>query len=207
MPLSFLRPQELPLPDGFVVSGTVLQGHVLAAPLHATLASAAVSGLDSTHHSSKVCVAAVDGRFSSPRSGREKDWRRPTKEATCRCKDDSGGMRPRSPRDGEQREPRHTAAARDRLVPSAGESLLGSVRDALPPPQPRQSLLLGPDAQGRWSRVSVQSIKYNDLSVGRAEAGQTGSFWLQARPTCPLAPPPPPRAPYLLPAPNTGAQP
>ena len=45
----------------------------------------------------------------------------------------------------------------------------------------RQKLLLGPDAHGQWSRVSVQSIKYKDLPVARAEAGQSGSFWVQAR--------------------------
>ena len=141
---SFLRPQELPLPDGVVVSGTVLQGHVLAAPLHAAIASAAAEcgGRDPTGRPSKEVVAAVDGCFSSPRGVRERNARHQSKDAAFKCKDDSGGMHPSSPLDGEQRAPRYAAAARGRLVPSAGESRLGSARDALPPPPPHQLSLI-----------------------------------------------------------------
>jgi len=39
--------------------------------------------------------------------------------------------------------------------------------------------VVGPDAKGLWSPVSILSIKYKDVSVPHAEAGQTATFCLQ----------------------------
>eukprot|EP00964_Phaeocystis_antarctica_P131713 scaffold95675_cov54-Phaeocystis_antarctica.AAC.1 len=155
-PWSSTPAQEVSIPDGFVVSGTVLRGSVIAAPLPAALAAAA---------SGDAGEARVARGRSAPAEA----------EALSSC---HASLGPSAHDEG--RAPRR-AAARKRLVPSAGESMLGgSLRDTAGAAAARQSLLLGPDAQGRWSRVSVQSIKYKDLSVARAEAGQSGSFWVQA---------------------------
>ena len=139
------------------VSGTVLRGSVIAAPLPAALAAAASS--DATEARVVRSCSAL-GEAEAVGFGHA-----------------SLGSSPH----GDGRAPCRVAAARKRLVPSAGESMLGgSLRDAAGAAAARQSLLLGPDARGRWSRVSVQSIKYKGLSVARAEAGQSGSFWVQA---------------------------
>ena len=145
----------------------MLRGSVIAAPLPAALAAAASGD-------------AAEARMAHSRSA-------PAEAEAVSFGHASLGS---SPHD-EGRTPRR-AVARKRLVPSAGESMLGgSLRDVAGAAAARQSLLLGPDARGRWSRVSVQSIKYKDLSVARAEAGQSGSFWVQAHS------PPPRCAGYL----------
>lgn len=41
--------------------------------------------------------------------------------------------------------------------------------------------LLGPDAYGRWTPVSVLSIKHKESAVTRAEAGQSATFCLEVR--------------------------
>ena len=47
------------------------------------------------------------------------------------------------------------------------------------PSPPTTSYVIGPDANGRWAPVSVLSIKYKELAVTCAEAGQSASFSLQ----------------------------
>ena len=193
-PWSSTPAQEVSIPDGFVVSGTVLRGCTCYGDTyHGSTCHAQVSG---TVLRGSVIAAPLPAALAAAASGDAGEARvargrsAPAEaEALSSCHASLG----LSPHD-EGRAPRR-AAARKRLVPSAGESMLGgSLRDtagAAGAAAARQSLLLGPDAQGRWSRVSVQSIKYKDLSVARAEAGQSGSFWVQAHS------PPPRCAGYL----------
>ena len=190
-PWSSTLAQEVSIPDGFVVSGTVLRGCTCYGDTyHGSTCHAQVSG---TVLRGSVIAAPLPAALAAAASGDAGEARvargrsAPVEaEALSSCRASLG---PSAHDEG--RAPRR-AAARKRLVPSAGESMLGgSLRDTAGAAAVRQSLLLGPDAQGRWSRVSVQSIKYKDLSVARAEAGQSGSFWVQAHS------PPPRCAGYL----------
>ena len=51
-------------------------------------------------------------------------------------------------------------------------------RAAVPSPAPGR-LLVGPDARGHWAPATLRSIKYKELGVGRAVAGQSATVSLQ----------------------------
>ena len=62
--------------------------------------------------------------------------------------------------------------------PLASSPLASLARESPGPRPSARPLLIGPGACGEWSAVSIISIKYKELSVGGAGAGQTATFCL-----------------------------